>query len=220
MATVATPLSTRTPTLDDVLPFDIPAHRIILQPLPGTATEADVEAIQLREGRLCELINGTLVEKAMGAPESGLALLLGHYLLNFVIPRRLGRVLGADGIIRLAPKMVRIPDLAFFPWHRLPDGRLPNKALPAIVPELAVEILSESNTRKEMNQKLQDYFGVGVRLVWYYDPEDRIVQVYTGVDQVVRLDESAVLDGGDVLPGFRLPIAEWLAEADRSAPEV
>lgn len=220
MATAPSPPVTRTPTLADVLTEAIPPGRVVLVPTPGTATEADAEAILLREKRLCELVDGILVEKIMGAPESGLALLLGHYLLNFVLPRQLGRVLGANGIVRLAPGLVRIPDLAYFSWARLPGGRLPPEALPSIVPDLAVEILSEGNSRAEMEQKLQDYFEVGVRLVWYYNPAHRVVHVYEGVDRVVRLDESATLDGGAVLPGFTLRIADWLAEADRAAPEL
>ena len=208
----------RTPTLADVLPHEIVAARVLLYPTPGTATVADVVAIHDREGRLCELIDGTLVEKVMGAPESGLALLLGHYLLSFVLPRRLGRVLGADGIIRLAPELVRIPDLAFFSWNRLPGGRLPATLVPAIVPDLAIEILSEGNTRSEMDRKLHDYFAAGVRLVWYFDPKTRTVCVYEGVEQVTRLGETATLDGGLVLPGFQLRIADWMAEADRSGP--
>ena len=214
MATVATPPVTRTLTLGDVLRNDIPYNRILLHPTPGTATEADVEAIHLREGRLCELIDGILVEKVMGATESGLALLLGHYLLSFIIPRRLGRVLGPDGTICLAPGLVRIPDLAFFARDHLPDGRLPSAKVPAIIPDLAIEILSEGNTRSEMDQKLRDYFAVGVKLVWYFDPVERLVRVYTGLDRVVVLDETATLDGGSVLPGFTLKISDWMADAD------
>ena len=97
------PITTRTPTLADVLAEEIPAARILLYPTPGTATEADVEAIYAREKRLCELVDGVLVEKAMGWYESCLAGVLIRVLGNFVQPQRLGWVTGESGTVRLAP---------------------------------------------------------------------------------------------------------------------
>ena len=217
MATVAVPPVTRTLTLGDVLRDDIPHNRILLRPTPGTATEADVEAIHLREGRLCELIDGILVEKTVGYKESSLALLLGHYLLGFMLPRRLGIVLGADGMTRIQADQVRIPDVAVYLFERFPGGKLPNEAILSIVPDIAVEVLSPSNTAREMDRKLREYFAAGVRLVWYFDPADRLVRVYTGLDQVVVLDETATLDGGSVLPGFTLKIGDWMRDADLAA---
>ena len=70
-----------------------------------------------------------------------------------------------------------------------------------------MEVLSESNTPKEMERKLHEYFAAGVRLVWYVDPEKRIVEVFTRPDQSTRLTEKDTLDGGDVLPGFQLSVA-------------
>ena len=221
MATdLATPTH-RTPTLAALLGGldpSFPPDRILAHPLPGTATADDVVAIRDREGRLCELVDGTLVEKTMGIRESALAVLLGYYLLNFVLPRRLGVVLGADGMIRFAPNQVRLPDVSFFRSERLTNGKLPDEAISSLIPDLAVEILSPSNTRAEMDRKLREYFAAGVRLVWYVDPRQRLVWVYEAVDRVTCLDHTGTLDGGTVLPGFALPIADWLAEADRSEP--
>ena len=214
MATATSPPSTRTPTMGEVLTDGIPAVRVVLRPTPGTATVADVEAIRLHECRLCELVDGVLVEKTVGASESSLALLLGHFLLNFVLPRRLGVVLGPDGTIRLNPTLVRIPDVSFFSRERLPGGRLPAEAIPLLVPDLAVEVLSPSNTTAEMDQKLRDYFAAGVLLVWYLDPKQKTVRVYEAVDRVTTLDETGTLDGGAVLPGFTLKVGDWLAAAE------
>ncbi len=213
MATVISPPVTRTPTVADVLTEDIPVGRVLVQPTPGTATVADVEAIWLKERRLCELVNGILVEKTVGALESSLAMMLGHFLIGFVLPRRLGIVLGPDGTIRLNPKLVRIPDVAFFSRGRLPGGRLPGEAIPLIVPDLAVEVLSPSNTAAEMEQKLRDYFAAGVSLVWYLDPRTRMVRVYEAVDRMTCVEESGTLDGGMVLPGFTLKVSDWLDAA-------
>lgn len=92
---------------------NIPAWRVRLVPVPGTATEKDVIKVEAREDRLCELVEGTLVEKVMRYDESALTVSLSYFLSTFVRPRRLGILTGPDGTIRLMPGLVRIPDIAF-----------------------------------------------------------------------------------------------------------
>jgi Uma2 family endonuclease len=202
---------------------DIPPQRIRLRPLPGTATEQDVLAIGNRENRLCELVDGVLVEKAMGFRESLLACALIEILRAFVTPRNLGLVSGEAGTVRLFPGLVRIPDVAFVSWDRLPERRIPTAPIPDLVPDLAVEVLSESNTAAEMARKRREYFEAGVRLVWQVDPSRRTVTVYTGPEEATELDETQTLDGGAVLSGFALPLRDLFAELDRqgqgSSPE-
>jgi Uma2 family endonuclease len=204
-------------TLADLLEQmgDIPPERIRLRPFPGTATEQDVLAIGNRENRLYELVDGVLVEKAMGLRESLLACVLIRVLGNFVVPRNLGLVSGEAGTVRLFPGLVRIPDVAFISWDRLPERRVPAAPIPDLVPDLAVEVLSESNTAAEMARKRREYFAAGVRLVWEVDPASRTVTVYTSAEKSTELDESQTLDGGAVLPGFALPLRELFAELDR-----
>lgn len=208
--TAADPPIARTPTLGEVPRDEIPPHRILLHPTPGTATAADVEAIRLREDRLCELVDATLVEKTMGSSESNLATRLIYLMMTFTEPRRLGEFLGADGMIRFAPNQVRLPDAAFYRRERLPGGAIPRQAILDINPDLVVEILSEGNTRAEMDRKLREYLAAGLRLVWYADPRRREVAVSGAVDHVRVLGESAALDGGAVLPGFALRVVDWL----------
>lgn len=192
--------------------------RIRTDPAPGTATEADVIEIHDREGRLYELVDGVLVEKAMGYHESYLACLLIQLLNNFVIPRKLGLVAGEGGMMRLTVGLVRIPDVSFVSWDRLPDRQVPREPIPDLAPDLAVEVLSASNTRKEMDEKLRNYFKAGARLVWYVDPPARTVTVYTSPQPAAVLHESDTLDGGAVLPGFALPLRELFAEPAPGAP--
>ena len=106
---------------------------------------------------------------------------------NFVEPRGLGLVAGADGTIQLDINLVRIPDVSFFSLKRLPGGEIPKDPVPLLVPDLAVEVISRSNTPKEMAEKLQEYFEKGVRLVWYVRPRSRVVDVYTAPDHFTRL---------------------------------
>ena len=88
-------------------------ERVRFRPPPGTATEQDVLEVEAHEDRLCELVDGVLVEKAMGWRESLLASVLITLLSNFVRPRNLGLVTGEAGMVRLASGLVRIPDVAF-----------------------------------------------------------------------------------------------------------
>ncbi len=188
-----------------------------MTPLPGTATEEDLIAILDRaDKRLCELVDGTLVEKVSSLWESGATALLMVDLFLFLRDHDLGAVFGPDGPMRLSPGLVRLPDVSFVSWKRYPRDRVP---LPDVVPDLAVELLNELNTRKEMERKLNDYLRAGVRLVWYIDLEARSVQVFDASGGVRELTEADDLDGGDVLPGFRLSLADWFAEAERTGPK-
>lgn len=196
---------------------DIPPERVLMHPQPGTATLQDLIDRQDRGHRLCELVDGVLVEKTVGVRESALAVLIAAVLRAFVVPRNLGIVLGSDGMLQLMPGLVRGPDVCYIAWDRLPGGTFPIAPVPDVAPNLAVEVLSKSNTRKEMNRKRREYFEVGVQLVWIVDPVSRTVAVYTSATSFVTLDESQTLDGAAALPGFSLPIRDIFSELDRKA---
>lgn len=201
----------------------IPPSRVKLLPTPGTATVRDVARLLNKTDRLYELVDGTLVEKIMGAPESFVAIEVSFLLKAWNRERgNVGMVLGADGPVKLMEKLVRIPDVSFTNWERLPGRRVPSEPVPDLAPDLAVEVLSEGNTPAEMERKLKEYFLSEVRLVWYIDPRKRTVRVYTSPDDVEELGEGATLDGGDVLPGFSVPVAslfDQLAPAARPKPK-
>ena len=193
----------------------IPAWRIRSDPAPGTATEQDVIDMEAREDRLCELVEGVLVEKTRGYDESCLTVEFLRLLANFVKKHKLGRLSGPDGMMRLFPGLVRIPDVAFAAWNKFPSPQYLGKPIPDLVPDLAVEVLSEGNTPKEMSRKLDDYFGAGVRLVWFVNPRQRTVDVFTQKDACVTLVEQQTLTAGDVLPGFKLPLKKLFADVPR-----
>lgn len=196
----------------------IPASRVRLVPTPGTATEQDVIDVHDRTNRLCELVDGVLVEKVMGFDESVVSLLLAGSLLDYLKRHDLGKLVGADGMMRLFPGLVRIPDVAFISWKRYPKKTRKRGEIPTVAPDLVVEVLSKGDTRREMARKLDEYFRAGVLLVWYVDPKRRTVRVFTNRDHSVVLGEDQHLDGGDVLPGFTLSIRDWFGEAERTAP--
>ncbi len=188
---------------------EIPAERVRWNPLPGTATERDLlRTNERKEGAICELVDGTLVEKTMGSGESELAIVIASAILMFVRNRKLGIVLGADGTLRLKPGLVRVPDVSFISWDRLPGRKRPIDPIPALAPDLAVEVLSKSNTKAEIERKLNEYFEAGTRLAWIVDPKKKTVRVHTSATTFTTLSGDESLDGGDVLPGFRLPLAD------------
>ena len=118
-------------------------------------------------------------------------------------------------MLRILPNQVRIPDVSFISWDRLPEGKLPPEPIARLAPDLAVEVLSPSNTKGEMDRKLKDYFAAGVRLAWLIDPPSQTAEVYTSPTEVRHVGKNQALDGGDVLPGFRLPLKQLFARAER-----
>ena len=194
---------------------DIPADRIRFDPLPGTATEADVLRVRDQEKILCELVDGTLVEKAMGYDEGQVTFQLIVFLGNFLRRSNLGLANGPDGTLRLTSGLLRIPDVSFVSWDRLPGRKKPAGPIPTLALDLAVEVLSASNSKREMKRKVGEYFASGVRMVWLIDFHKRTARVYTSPKEWEELGEGDALDGGDALPGFRLPLRDLFDAADR-----
>lgn len=190
----------------------VAARRIRANPPPGKATEKDVISIHNRTDRLYELVEGVLVAKIMSFSESALTCDLIWMLRNFLDQNPLGFLAGPDGAMRLMPGLVRIPDISFISWDQLPKRERPTDPIAGLSPDLAVEVLSKGNTKREMDRKVREYLLCGVRLVWLVALTSRTVQVYTAPDQSTTLTEDQTLDGGDVLPGLALPVRRVFAE--------
>jgi Uma2 family endonuclease len=195
---------------------DIPPERILWDPVPGTATEADViRHVDGDNKRLVELIDGTLVEKTMGAYEARVGGLIVHFIEGFLEAHDFGISFGADATLRILPRQVRLPDVSFVSWTKLPNRELPAESVAPLVPDLAIEVLSESNTRREMERKRRDYFTAGVRRVWQVDPDTRSAEVFTAPEQSTPIGPNGELDGEDILPGFRLSLAHLFDRAGK-----
>jgi Uma2 family endonuclease len=190
--------------------------RVILTPPPGTATEADVIALaRVPRKWLCELIDGTLVDKAVGFRESVVGAYLACDLLRSAALASAGIVLGAGAAVRLWPGRVRIPDGAYYSWDRLPGRRIPDEPIPEVAPDLAFDVIKTGNTVPELDRKRSDYFRAGVRLAWQIDVQSRTVAVYTRPASPLVLRGADVLDAAPVLRHFRRPVAELFAILDR-----
>ncbi len=134
-----------------------------------------------------------------------LHILIGQHALE----RGLGRVFAAETGFRLDvddEPTVRAPDIAFISKERLAQADSPG-FIP-IPPDLAVETLSPSDTASEVTEKVQWWLDYGVRLVWVLDPANKTLTVHHPNGRSRRLAAADTLDGGDVLPGFELPLRQ------------
>jgi len=161
-----------------------------------------------KDGRL-ELADGSIVEMApVGPLHGGLDSNLGELLNRHAREQQLGRVYVNTGfILRRSPDVVRGPDQAFVSTERMRDRPPPARGFWEVAPDLVVEIVSPDDTADEINQKVREYLAAGTRLVWVVYPRQRQVNVYRASGDVRILFEEGTLDGEDVLPGFRAPLA-------------
>lgn len=165
------------------------------------------------DGNRYELVEGRLVRMPPASYLSSVvAALILRLVSNFVVQHKLGICAGADGGVRLKPEpdTVRAPDVSFVRAERIPVGGLVAGYWPG-APDLAVEVLSPSDRYPEVQRKVQEYLDAGTRLVWVIDPESRTATVFHPDGRSKFFGADDVLDGGDVLPGFRLPLSEvWV----------
>ena len=159
-----------------------------------------------------ELVDGELIELSPAAGRSGwitgnvFALLANHVRQSgsgWAFSAETGFVLFADR------QTVRSPDAAVVLSHRLAE--LPDSFVP-MAPDLAVEVLSPSDRMADALAKAAMYLQAGTSLVWLVNPATRTVVVFRSEMDPVTLGESDTLDGGDVLPGFSVPVAEIFSE--------
>jgi Uma2 family endonuclease len=158
-----------------------------------------------------EVIDGQIVVlPPMGVYECGIASLLALTLGPVVRDRKLGRVVAETMFwLNRSGKLKRRPDLAFVSAKRWPlDRKLPRGEAWEIVPDLAVEVVSETNSANEIALKLVDYFRAGTEQVWVIYPAIRQVYLYASPTSVRILAEPGEIDGDNLIPGFRFPLTE------------
>lgn len=157
-----------------------------------------------------EVIDGIRVEREpMGAFETVLASWLCHLLNSFAGGRKLGLAVNETlFVLNASRNLQRRPDVAFVCYTRWPAAVVARESAWNVVPDLAVEIVSPTNLAEEIDSKVTDYFQSGVRLVWVFYPDTGRVYSYQSPTQVSILERTDTLDGGEILPGFRLPIVQ------------
>lgn len=157
----------------------------------------------------CELIDGRIVPMSPTGGEHGwVEANLCHALRTFVTARRLGKVLvGEVGIYtRRNPDRVRGADVVYISAEQVARWTNPSGFLD-VAPDLVVEILSPRDTVMDLDEKLREYFAIGVRLVWVVDPRSRSVSAYRSLSSIRRFQHADTLTAEDVLPGFEISVA-------------
>jgi Uma2 family endonuclease len=156
-----------------------------------------------------ELWEGVLREVSPSSVGPGIiGMRIGSAILVHVDTHRLGYVTNADAgfILNRDPYTVVAPDVGFIRGNRMPSGVYERGFFPG-GPDLAVEVISPTDERADIDRKQDLYARAGVPLVWWVDPERRTVTVHRPGQDPEILDESATLDGGDILPGFQIEIS-------------
>jgi Uma2 family endonuclease len=156
--------------------------------------------------RRYELVDGELIAMSpAGLKHSEIALFIGSHLLQHVLAHRLGKAYGADAgfIIRRDPDTVLAPDVSFIRQERVPvdEGFFPGP------PHLAVEVVSPSDRLREVEAKVRTYLSAGTEMVIVVNPRNQTATVTTPAGETHLTIEDA-LDGGDVVPGWILPLRE------------
>jgi Uma2 family endonuclease len=154
-----------------------------------------------------ELIDGELIEMAPSTRKNSyLAATLVEFLGAFVRKNNLGYVFGADGGYDVAPGSTLIPDVSFISKQSSPEFPQGNH----IPPDLVIEVISPSETPRSITTKTGRYLKMGAKQVWNIYPEDQVVEIWRmGENDELRmqaLTADMVLTGGEVLPGFELPL--------------
>jgi Uma2 family endonuclease len=155
-----------------------------------------------------ELVRGWLLREPWPGPaHGGVAATLTILLGNHARAQRVGKVVVDAGfILAEAPPTIRVPDIAFIAAARIPDG-LPIRPFHG-APDLAIEVVSPSNSRREMQAKVDDYLAAGTRAVWVVYPRTHTVVVHEPGVAPRTLESADELSGAAVLPGFRVRVGE------------
>lgn len=179
-------------------------------------TEAELQALP-EDGYVHELVRGEIVMSPKNDFFHGdICSELSGALREFATTHRLGAVLDSSTGFRMNNMNIRAPDVSFVSRERLKaEGfrRSTRRFFPG-APDLAVEVLSRNNTREEIDGRLKDFFSSGTRLAWIVDPEAQRVEVCRSLTERRMAGSGGFLEGEDLLPGFRFPIADLFTDWD------
>jgi Uma2 family endonuclease len=181
---------------------------MVMSLAPAKVVTAD-EFLRMSHTDGFELLRGELVEKKMGAQSSYIGGQLLFALNQHCLPNKLGWVFPGDATYRCFPNIphhIRKPDVSFVRRGRFPKEELPIGAI-LFAPDLAAEILSPSELYYEVEEKAEEFLAAGTPLIWLVYPPARSVRILRGNGTRTEIGYQDVLEGEDVIPGFRCPVA-------------
>jgi len=171
------------------------------------------DLLLMPDGHRYDLIDGQLKERHMGAEASSIAMAIYLLIGPHIRSRGLGRPFNSEcgyQIFGAAGNNVRFPDGSFIARGKLPDDRAPRGHV-RIAPDWVLEVVSPNDLAEELEQKIEEYLQVGVRLIWVVFPVTRRIMVYRRGGQVSRLTPADQLSGEDVIPDFVCRVEEVFA---------
>jgi Uma2 family endonuclease len=177
--------------------------------MPATlAPPPESEHLEREPDFLYEVIDGRIVEKPVGAREVMLANTLSRLLSAWLWDNDIGHGLVEMGYPIPPKNNERKPDFSIVSFESWPhDRELPVGGTMPVIPELAVEVISPSNYHDDIDEKIEEYFGAGVKEVWVVSTRHRRITQYTSVNDVFRYGTSDMLTS-DLLPGYELPVQQ------------
>ncbi len=183
----------------------------------STLTGPPASRTTVSEDALFEIVRGLRQEKKpMGVFAGKLASMLCYLLTGFVSPRKLGlAVTEVLFVLDASIDLKRRPDVAFVSNARWVGDDPESDSAWNTVPDLAVEVVSPSNTSVEIDRKVVEYFAAGVRSVWVLFPETRRLHVYDSAEQIRVVGETGLVEGGLILPGFQLKLGDLFAAVEK-----
>jgi Uma2 family endonuclease len=168
-----------------------------------------------RDGHRYELVNGEVLDLGnSGMEHGGIGSLLGGLLAIYVKQHKLGIVCDSSTAFTLKTGNKRSPDVSFVAKDRLKGLKRPPRGFFQGSPDLAVEILSPSNTIEEIHDKIVEYFDNETRLVWVIHPDEKYVLVYHSPEPDRFLRSGDHLDGEEIVPGFSIAVSELFEDWD------
>lgn len=175
-----------------------------------TPAVTDEDLLRLpKDGRKYEFVDGEVRVSPAGGRHGEVSGYLVALLVTFVKPRKLGKVFDSSTGFRMPKGNLRAPDASFVAADHLPDGKAPTGFF-EIRPDLAVEVLSPADDAREVLDRVGEYLAGGTRLMWVIDPQARRAAAYRSLTDVRQIGEDGVLDGEEVVPGFRCHISDVL----------
>lgn len=185
--------------------------RSVMDAATNAWTEEELMALP-KDGYKRELIEGELIMSPAGFDHERIGARLLTRMTVHAEQQGLGVVCGSSLGCWMANEDLLCPDVSFISRARLASTRLAPRKFFRGSPDLVVEIMSPFDTVGKVRKKMDDYFSSGARLAWVLNPPEKSVLVYRTPEPGRLLRVTDALDGEDVLPGFRLPLAELFAE--------
>ena len=175
--------------------------------IKGPATIQDLLKTP-RDGRKYELVDGEIIVSPAGGRHSEIAGNILGLIWEFLQKNPIGKVYSSDVGIALPNGSVRSPDVTYISIAKLPGGHSPETFVD-VLPDLAVEVLSPSDSPKELGRKIGEFLENGVPMVWLVDPSQQTVTIYRSLTDTVRLTSQDTINADPVLPGFSASLSRF-----------